>query len=186
MTLNSDIEKSFIENEIIGLIIPSVKYEEILIMITDILSKNYDKILYISINKPCESLVSGLKKRKIDTDRFHFIDCITRTKKNMLSTENCTYISSPGALYEIHYAILDVLRKQEIDAALIDSPSSLLRYYEHMDVLKFMHLLTTELIVSRCKGIFPFRKESARQVRRSIEMFADKVIDIDAGSEFSV
>ena len=38
----------------------------------------------------------------------------------------------------------------------------------------------TKLIVSECKGIFPFQKDSAGSLRRSIEMFVDTTVYIDS------
>ena len=175
MTFNI-IKESLKANEIIGLVIQDIEYEEMLMKVAGNLGEDYNKILYISINKPYEELVGKFEQNKIDPDKFHFIDCITRTKKDVQSTENCTYVSSQRALDEIQSAILDVLKKQRIDVTLIDSPSSLLTYYEHMDVLKFMHLLMTELIIAKCKGVFPFQKEGVGPARRSIEMFADNIV----------
>jgi len=68
------------------------------------------------------------------------------------STENCIYLSSPKALDEIQRTVLDVLKNHQIDMVLIDSPSTLLTYYEAMDVLKFMHLLTAKIMVAGCNG----------------------------------
>ena len=174
--MTSDIKESLTTNKIIGLVIPDIEYDEMLITAAGSLSKEYDRVLYISVDKPYGELVGKFKQNKINPDKFHFIDCITRTVKDVSSTENCTYVSSPRALDEIQTTILDVLEKQRIDVALIDSPSSLSTYYEHTDVLQFMHRLMTALIIAKCKGVFPFRKESVGPARRSIEMFTDKMV----------
>ena len=177
-----DIKETLAKNEIIGLIIPDMEYEEMLVRVACNMSENYNKILYISINKPYEKLVSKFKQNNININKFYFIDCITRTAKDVRTTENCYFVSSPRALDEIQRVIINVLKKEKIEAVLIDSPSSLLMYYEHMDVLKFIHLLMAKLIVSECKGIFPFQKESAGSLRRSIEMFVDTTVYIDSDS----
>lgn len=179
MTLNiKDIKESLTTDEIISLVIPDAEYEGVLTEIAGSLSKDYDKILYISIDRPYEVLVCDFEQNNVGLDKFYFIDCITRTEKDVSSTKNCTYVSSPRALDEIESAILDVLEKQRIDVTLIDSISSLLTYYEHADVLKFIHSLDCKLIVKKSKGIFPFRKEDeSRDLRRSAEMFADRTIE---------
>ena len=177
-----EIKEKADANEVIGLIIPDIEYDEMLIDAAGFLSENYNKILYISINKPYESLAGKFKQNKIDVNKFYFIDCITRTAGDAQPTENCFFVSSPRALDEIQTSVLDALRKQEIDMALIDSPSSLLTYYEHADVLQFMHRLMTEILVSECKGIFPFQKESADSLKRSVEMFVDDVVYLSGES----
>ncbi|ODS41237.1 hypothetical protein BEH94_06040 [Candidatus Altiarchaeales archaeon WOR_SM1_SCG] len=174
-----EIKEKADANDIIGLVIPDIEYDETLVEAAGFLSENYNKILYISINKPYGKLTGKFKKNKINLNKFYFIDCITRTEKDVSSTENCFFASSPRALDEIQTSVLDALRKQEIDMALIDSPSSLLTYYEHADVLQFMHRLMTELIVSGCKGIFPFQKESAGSLKRGVEMFVDEVVFLE-------
>ncbi|ODS35194.1 MAG: hypothetical protein A7316_10785 [Candidatus Altiarchaeales archaeon WOR_SM1_86-2] len=177
-----DIKEILTKSEMLGLVIPDREYDKMLIKVASILSEGYDKVLYISIDKPYKSLVSDLKQisdGKINMDKFHFIDCITRTERDAQSTKNCTYISSPLALDEIHRTILNILKKRRIDVTLVDSPSSLSTYYEHMDVLKFMHLLMTKLIIAKCKGVFPFHRESAGPARRSIEMFVDKIVYLE-------
>ena len=178
--MTSCIKESLESNDIIGLVVPDIEYEERLMEIVCGICKDYNKILYISVNKPYELLVNRFKRSKIDTDKFYFIDCIrdciTRTSKDVSSTRNCTYISSPGALDELQRAVIDVLRKQEIDATIIDSPSSLLVYHEDMDILQFIHRLITIFTVANCKVIFPFQKDSMELLRMGIEMFTDKTV----------
>jgi len=172
----TDIKESLNDSEIIGLVIPDIAYDEKLVEVAGNISKNYDNILYISIDKPFDKLVDKFKKNKINCDNFHFIDCITHTLKKPEPCEKCTYVSSPRAFDEVHGAISDVLKKREIDIVLIDSPSSLLTYYERMDVLKFIHILMIKLLTANCKGIFPFPRESGESFKRSVEMFTDKVV----------
>jgi len=177
----SSLRKSLKENDIIGLVIPDIEYEEKLIDVVCGMGCGYNKILYLSVNKPYEKLVNKFNVSKVDVNRFLVIDCITRTAKNVSSTENCIYLSSPKALDEIQRTVLDVLKNNQIDMVLIDSPSTLLMYYKAMDVLKFMHLLTTKIMVAGCKGIIPFPKESCGPLRRSIEMFIDDTVYLPGG-----
>ena len=177
-----NIKEKLDADEIIGLVIPDIEYNEILMEAAGFLSKYYGKILYISINKPYDKLTGKYKKNKIDLNKFYFIDCITRTAEDVQQKENCFFVSAPGTLDEIQAAVLDALREREIDLTLIDSPSSLLTYYERVDVLQFMHRLMTEIIVSGCEGIFPFQKEGAGSLKRSVEMFVDDVVYLSGGN----
>jgi len=180
MTLSiENIKETLADKKIIGLVIPDIGYNETLIKVVGALSKDYDKILYISISTPCESLADRFRRNKINTNKFYVIDCITRTEKDFVMTKNCIYVSSPKAIDEIQSAILNIIRAHKIDIVVIDSPSSLLTYYEHMDVLQFMHRLMSVLIISNCKGIFPFPRESEGPLRRSVELFTNKVIQLE-------
>lgn len=183
MALNiKDIEKSLTSDEIVSLIIPDEEYDTMLIKIAGSLSKDYKKILYVSIDKPCKLLVSNFKQNKIDPNKFYFIDCITKNEKEVSSIENCTHVSSPMALDEIKEVIFHALEKQKIDVTLIDSISSLSIYNEHANVLKFMHSVDCKLIAKKSKGVFPFRKGKEKEnidKRESIEMFTDNTWHLD-------
>jgi len=179
-----NIKEALNDKEIIGLVIPDLGYDEMLHEVAGLLSRDY-KILYISIDKACKSIAGKIEKVEpgIDTNKFYFIDCISRTSKYVPSEGNCTYVSSPRALDEVQQAVIDVLRGKEVNMAIIDSPSSLLKYYEHVDVLKFMHLFMIKLLTAGCKGIFPFQRESEGPLKRSVEMFVDEIVYLD---EFEV
>ena len=114
MRLEPDIKQIFTDNKMIGIVIQDIECGEILIKVSGIMSENYDKILYISINKPYETLINEFKQAEINTDKFCFIDCITRTSEDVESTKNCTYVSSPKAMDEIQTAIMDILRKEKL------------------------------------------------------------------------
>ena len=177
-----EIKESLAKNDIIGLVIPDIDYDEILIDVAGTVSKEYEKILYLSVSKSYDELMREFTENKIDADRFLFIDCITGTSKDVQSAKNCVYVSSPKAMDEMHRAILDLLREHKINLILIDSPFALLMYRERMDVLKFIHLLVTKLTFLECKSIIPFQKESSGPVRRSIEMFVDATVQISGGN----
>ena len=113
-------------------------------------------------------------------NKIYIVDCISRTSHDVLPGKRCIYVSSPRALDEIQTAVLDILRENKINVALIDSPSSLLTYYEHMDVLQFIHRLMTILIIANCRGIFPFQKRGADSLTRSIEMFTNKIVNVES------
>lgn len=176
-----NVRESLASKKIIGLVIPDAEYDEMLIEVAKGLSKDYTNILYISINKSCESLNSKFKQSEMDRNKFYFIDCISRTSNDVMPDKNCIYVSSPKALDEIQTAILDIFREKKIDLVLIDSPSSLLTYYERTDVLQFIHRLMAILIIANCRGIFPFQKEGADSLRRSIEMFTNKIVNLESG-----
>ena len=173
-----NIKEILNDDKIIGLVLPDVGYGKTLVKVLSALSRDYDKILYISLDKPYSELINKFKQNKINIDKFYFIDCITRTVKDMQSTENCCFVSSPRELDEIHAAVSDALKKHGIDIVLIDSPSSLLAYHEDMDILQFIHRLITVFIVAKCKAVFPFQKEGMELLRRGIEMFTDKTVDL--------
>ena len=54
----SNIKESLKNNDIIGLVIPDTEYEEKLIDVVCGMCGDYNKILYLSVNKPYEKLIN--------------------------------------------------------------------------------------------------------------------------------
>lgn len=166
----SRVKESLRESRIIALVTPDAKHNEILISLLCGIEKDYDEILYISFNNTCKSLSDTLKQQKIDENKFYFIEAVT---------------TSPQALEEVQSEIFDVIDKNKIKLVLMDSSSCLLEQYERIDVLKFMDAVTSKITALDCKGVFSFRKETGYSLRKSIEMFTDKTIDLSEVTNYS-
>ncbi len=67
-----EIKESLAKNNIISLVIPDIDHDEILIDVTCGVSRNYAKILYLSINKSYDKLMREFTENKIDAGRFLF------------------------------------------------------------------------------------------------------------------
>lgn len=177
MILMSYLKKFLATTQVMVVFVPNMEYKDALVQISDLLNKNYNKILYVTLNRSCSALISTFDQNKMDYSKFHFIDCVTKNESS--SIENCTHVPSPNALIELSLAISDVMESQKPEVMLFDSPSTLLIYNKEDHVTKFVHSLISKLTMWDSKGIFTVPEESADILMvKDIEMFVDKTISL--------
>lgn len=175
-----DLGRKIRENQIMVLLIPDEQYLDRLLGIVMDLAGDNKSILYVSLNRPYRTLKEILDDNKIDSERFYFIDAITKTAELLKDTENCEFISSPGSLTELSLSISNKLEEKRFDYLLFDSLSTLLVYESCETVTKFIHFLMAKIRVTGCKAVFTCLRQDAESVLiRDINMFADKVIDLE-------
>ena len=171
------------ENEggqIIVLLIPDEEYARRVMDITADLSKVSEKLCYITLNLPYNSLVRNLTSRGIDVSSFYFIDAITQTAEMAVKSDSVEYVSSPGALTELSLSISNLLETRKFDYLVFDSLSTLLVYESPLIVTKFIHSLMAKIRVVGCKSIFTcLRQDSDSMLLKDINMFADKILNVE-------
>ena len=74
----------------------NANYAETVTNLTRLFLKNGTGI-YVSINKPFETLKETFSRNKIKTDSIFFIDMMTKTN-GVQKNSNCLYLSNPGDL----------------------------------------------------------------------------------------
>ncbi|MEM4256969.1 MAG: hypothetical protein QXD98_01270, partial [Candidatus Diapherotrites archaeon] len=140
LKLTSELEKSALENskenekKEVGktflIFLKSKEYQKSLIWILKGITKNYEKIIYVTLNNTKNSLVAKLEEENIVTNKFFFIDAISLTTEEKKEEEqNCAYVSSPQALVEMSLTLSNVFAmqdKQQKKALIFDSVSTLL------------------------------------------------------------
>lgn len=124
------------------LIIPNKEYINSMIKINKELDKKYRNICYVSLNELFDNLIKNFEKNNISTDKFFFVDAITRTTQVTIPKRaDVAFVTSPNALVELSLAISEALEKQKPDVLLFDSLSTLLIYEKESTVTKFIHSL---------------------------------------------
>lgn len=171
-----DIKKEISENNTLILLLPNKKYPVILNDINKTLSTTYSKICYISLNKSYNTVVNNLKKSGAKTDKFLFIDGVSKQSKQ---EKNVFYVSSPNAITELNITVNMALDTGNIRLVIFDSFSSFLAYEEAMTVIKFLHSMISTFRAYGTKCIFIFLKDDTKSdLITDLNMFADKVIEV--------
>ncbi len=169
-----DIKKSIKENDVMMLVIPNQNYAGSLGSVAKTMSKTFNKICYISLNKPRESLINGFKKKGVDTEKFFFIDAVGKGT----SSDDVSYVSSPKALTELNIAIIKAL-SGVVDSSLFDSLSTLLIYEEPSTVIKFSHSIISAFRNKKIKAVLTCLGGDAKSdLIKDLSMFVDKVIKL--------
>ncbi|MFH0874633.1 MAG: hypothetical protein V1859_01760 [archaeon] len=138
-----------------------------------------NKVCYVTLNKPSNTIVNALKSRNIEASKFYFVDAITNTVQSTTNTNNCTYISSPTALTDISLAFSEGLSDKGCDNAIFDTISTLIVYQDINSVIKFTHNLITKIRVLGKKSVFVALKEDSEELVKDLNMFVDSVVAMD-------
>ncbi|MFH0929302.1 MAG: hypothetical protein V1818_03030 [Candidatus Aenigmatarchaeota archaeon] len=145
--------------------------------------KSKSKICYVCLSRPYKDVLNELRKNKINTKFFFFVDVLSSHYEKLKSHRNCTFVSSPNNIKMIKRAIENVIKKQKCNVLLFDTISALLIYQESFSVLQFTHGLTNKN--EDVKKIFIALKSDSvpekenRELINDLKMFADKTMDLD-------
>jgi len=137
--------------------------------------------VYVTLNKPFDTMESLLKKEKVDTKMIIFIDAVTKTSGgNLKKTNKCLYIGAPDNLSDISIAMDQATRALPSDRRFVffDSLSTLLVYNEISTVARFIHFLAGKMRVWKVKGIIvSLRKEKDKDLIDELIQFCDAELD---------
>ncbi len=182
-----DLEKelSKVSDKEIALILSDEKkYFATNLKILDILTNKFkEKGIYVTVNRPFESLNEVLKKNKINTKNIFFIDAITLTiSGEAKEVPNCLFINSPNSLTELGIALgeaFNSMKQKEDRFIFFDSLSTLLIYNQSKSVSKFAHFLTGKMREWKIKGVLiSLQKNVDENLIAQVSQFCDKIIEV--------
>lgn len=137
--------------------------------------------VYVTLNKPFETMESILEKEKIDPRMIIFIDAVTKTAGgNVEKTEKCLFIGAPDNLSDISIAMDQAVRAlpSKNKFVFFDSLSTLLIYNDISTVARFIHFLAGKMRVWKVKGIIvSLRKEKDKELINELMQFCDVTFD---------
>jgi hypothetical protein len=171
------------DNFIIGIVAKSDSYNDVNIHVLDfMMNKKKSTGSYITVSKPYVSMVDFMKRNNLNSDKIHFIDCISKTLGGRLpNAKNCDFVSSPSSLTEIGIALHKyVSESNEKNRFLhIDSLSTLSVHNDFNAVLKFVHYLTGKMRVFGLNGVMiSLHEESDKKLISELGMFCDKIVHV--------
>ncbi|MFH1751276.1 MAG: ATPase domain-containing protein [Candidatus Micrarchaeota archaeon] len=138
--------------------------------------------IYVTFNRPYESLITILKKERLDVGRLYFLDLITNTTgKRGERTENCIFLPSPKNLTELSIALTQLIERMEQRNRFIfmDSLSTMLIYNSAGTVAQFTHFLVSKMRLWKVgMVIVSLEKETDQKLIDDLSQFCDKVITI--------
>src|SRR3989338_674643 len=171
------------ENFILGIVMPSDRYEEAnMRLLRFLVNTKKSKGSYVTVSKPYNHTISLLKNMDINTDSIHFIDCLTKSLgSKTIKAKNCVFIESPAHLTELGIALHDYFTSsgEKNRFLYIDSISSLLIHNSIDTVLKFVHYVTGKMRVFGFNGmLLSLHEEKDKKVISHLSQFCDKVIHL--------
>jgi len=177
--LISKIEKAVKENDVILILVPNRLYSEKIMDITKTVSLLSERICYVTLNRPCKTLLKDFEENKIDSGKFFFVDCVTKKVKEEEEGEQVVYVSSPKALTEMSIVMKKLLEAGEIETTIFDSLSTLLVYEDPHVIVKFAHSIISMFRTLGSKGILISLKDDMKsEVVKDLNMFVDEVVEV--------
>jgi archaellum biogenesis ATPase FlaH len=136
--------------------------------------------IYVTMNKPYETLKTSLARDNIDSKKLFFIDAISATVgKQTIKTAEMLSVQNPSALTEISIGIAKVAKAKKYDFLIMDSLTTMLVYNTEETTLKFMHYLTNLIRQYKLSGvILSLEDDMEKKTLRSIVQFCDSCIKI--------
>ena len=139
--------------------------------------------IYITINKPYNTLVKYLKENDIDTKNIFFIDAISRVVGGTIKmTKDCLFIPSPTQLTDLAIAMtqaIESMKHKENKFIFLDSLSTLLIYNPFEVTAKFVHFIITRLRVFGLVGlIISIEKQIDERMLNILIEMCDKVVEV--------
>lgn len=166
-------------------VVDSVKFSRATKELVNILCNDHELPgIYLTTNKPYESLLQSFSDHGINTERLLFIDCISQTVKPEVALKGRHYfINSPSDLTQLEIAIQKAVSKMPPGDIFImlDSISTLLIYNKKEVVERFIHLLATKIRAKpNTRGIFiAIDSHEEESFIDNISQFCDYAIKID-------
>ena len=138
------------------------------------------KGIYITINRPYQSLIESYQEEGIAVDNIFFIDAITKTTGGReVDANNCIFLDSPTNLTDIAIALKQAVELMG-DAKkfiFLDALSTLLIYNSSQSVIKFAHFLTGRMRAWNCEGaIISMQKEMDEKLTNQLIQFCDQKV----------
>ncbi len=174
-----DTKKAIKDNDIILVLVPNEKYSEKINDIAGIAASLSEKVCYVSANKPYTTLMKNFEKSKIDTSKFCFIDCVTKSPSGTEAGGKVVCVSSPKALTEMNIAMKKLLEANKPGITIFDSLSTLLIYEESSVVTRFVHSIISVFRSLGSKGVLMALKDDVKtEMTKDLSMFVDKVVEM--------
>ena len=139
--------------------------------------------IYITINKPYNTLIKYLKENRINTKNIFFIDAISRVAGGTIRmTKDCLFIPSPTQLTDLGIALTQALESMKHKGnkfIFLDSLSTLLIYNPFEVTAKFVHFIITRLRVFGLVGlIISIEKQIDERMLNILIEMCDKVVEV--------
>ncbi len=133
--------------------------------------------VYVTLNKPFDTVDKIFKKENIDTRLIIFIDAITKTTNEKIKkTANCLFIGTPENLSDISIAMDQAVTSLEDKEKFLffDSLNTLLIYNDVTTVARFIHFLSGKMRAWKVMGIIiSLEKSSNNDLINELSQFCD-------------
>lgn len=135
--------------------------------------------LYISLNKPYETICKELKQNNLNNNRIYFIDGVSKETGKFSNLDNCFCLEDPSSLTELLLLTKTLCDEGKIKFILLNSLNTLLLYNDTKTVEKFIRSLINNARKLNISVIIMSPKEKSKEdILAEITQFCDKEIEL--------
>lgn len=137
--------------------------------------------VYVTLNKPYQTMNTLFKKEGINTDMIIFVDAVTKTGGKLKKTKNCLYIGNPENLSDISIAMDQAVRAipSKEKFLFFDSLNTLLLFNSPVSVARFIHFLAGKMRIWSVRGIIiSLKKGIEEQLINELTQFCDLTLEL--------
>jgi archaellum biogenesis ATPase FlaH len=176
MSIHSDLE-SFISGGNLIISTSINKYEKILIDILKFLinKKKLDGIL-VTVNKPCDIILSTLEKNKVDTKKLVIVDCVSSTVDK--KEDNKIFLKRPFNPTDVSIELGRLTKKEEYKFIIFDTLTTILTY-DGMTIIRFLQHTVSDFLTKRKLTIILAIDPDFNDIKmKLVSQFCNKIISI--------
>jgi KaiC/GvpD/RAD55 family RecA-like ATPase len=173
------VDEEIKEGSVVLMVIPSQKLIDINTQILKwYISEKKCGVVYVTVNKPFSTLITGFQREKIDTSKIFIIDAVS---PRVGREENAVFIGSPKELTNISITTASTIKKlKEAKILIFDSISTLLAYNDFETVKKFVCFISNEMKNWKMTFVMTCVKDIMDKDKISeLKDFADNVVEIE-------
>ncbi len=143
-----------------------------------VLSNMYDKVVYISINRPMKSVLEDFSENHINRSKFRFV-CVGSGEMPLSKGGECVDYVETRDMTSLGIKVGEVINKARPKALILDSFNTMSAYMDENVVTRFAQDLIIKLEAIGCKGVFPIiATERETPLMNNLEMLMDEVVDL--------
>jgi len=158
--------------------IPALDYTTRLMRLTKSVALDYHNILFVSLTRPCSTIMRDFEREGINSDKFTLI-CLDPN-----GSWRAKMPASFGVIDTIDVTGLSIRVKEALEntrpqVMIFDSFNTMFAYLDSRLVTRFAQDLMLKLTALNCKGVLPVvldNKEKA--VINSLGLFVDETVDM--------
>ncbi|MCZ6648938.1 MAG: hypothetical protein ACE1ZC_02075 [Nitrososphaerales archaeon] len=166
-----------IDSQVTVAILSRTNYQEERLNLTRKLAHTYNKICYITTNKPYFTIQRELEENGIDKRKFSFLDATPSDRPIDSDIHgNTIVIGSPNNLNEISIGFSQLLNEIRFEQAIFDSVETLGLYLDWKNVVRFIHTMLSK--VRKTSSHILFLTTGTEEISKELYVFADKVMNL--------
>lgn len=135
--------------------------------------------LYVTLNKPYETMREELKKINLDINKISCIDAVSKETGKYSNIDKVLYLEDPSSLTELLFLIKTVCDEGEIKFIFLNSLNTLFLYNNQESVEKFVRSFVNKARKSNISVVIMSPKEKSKEdITAEITQFCDKEIEL--------